>query len=155
MIVINTNAMHLRIDREAALGLFKDMERSGITDVHSHPTTDALYQSLLSALRESERPRVPELLWGPGKWSRTSSGAYVWRKRIVLAREPAKVGPTLARVERLESGLWKPWVFPCGDSNGGRPVDVVDWIRPTRTLWESKDAAQAGFIARRKVIEQG
>lgn len=86
------------------------------------------------------------LSWGPGTWRRTSSGAYVWRKRS---------GPTLARIEHLESGLWKPWVFPYGESDDGRPMNVVDWRRPTRTLSEAKDVAYREFHAQRRVIEQG
>lgn len=145
----------MTVDRRWAQELFEDMSRSGTAGTRSNPTTDALYLALLNALKPAEPVRVPELLWGPGRWSRTSSGAYVWRKKIALAHEPARVGPVLARVEHLESGLWKPWIFPYGESNDGRPMNVVDWRRPTKTLWEAKDVACDEFLAQRKVIERG
>lgn len=156
MIEIDTAGFHLRIERAQALELFGDMERAGIVDLRSNHTTDVLYLALQKALKPEETVRVPELLWGPGTWSRTSSGDYVWTRRIHdNAGRTVRRGLVLARIERLESGLWKPWVFPYGESNDGRPTNVVDWRRPTKTLWEAKDVACDEFFAQRRTIEQG
>jgi hypothetical protein len=99
---------------------------------------------------------MAKLSWGPGKWRRTAAGDYVWTQRVVEnGGRTIRRGLVLARIERLESGLWKPWVFPYGESNDGRPMNVVDWRRPTRTLWQAKDAAMYEFLAQRRKIEQG
>lgn len=146
----------MTVDHRWALELFEDMKRSGISGIRSNPTTDALYLALLEALGPAEPIRVPELTWGPGKWRRTAAGDHVWTRTVYEnGGRTVRRGLVLARVEHLESGLWKPWIFPHGESNDGRPANVVDWRRPTRTLWEAKDVACDEFVAQRKVIEQG
>lgn len=146
----------MTVDRRWAQELFEDMKRSGISDLRSTPTTDALYLALLKALKPEEKTRVPALSWGPGKWRRTSSGDYVWTQKVYEnGGRTIRRGLVLAMVERLESGLWKPWVYPYGDDSlPGKPAEVVD-RRPTKTLWEAKDVAMDEFLLQRRAIEQG
>lgn len=144
----------MTVDRRWALELFDVLERSRIADLRSNPTTDALHRTLREALAPTEPAPVAKLSWGPGKWRRTAAGDYVWTQRVVEnGGRTIRRGLVLARIERAGVGCWKPWVYPYGDTSlPGRPAEVADH-RPTGTLWEARDAAQAEFLARRRRIE--
>lgn len=151
MIEINTPAMHMRIERSAAVALLHELRYTSPTG----PVTEALYEAVRAGVDASEpaAPTAERLTWGPGKWIRMSSGDHVWRKRIVHAHAPAEAGPVLARIEPM-GGWWEPWVYPHGEGPWPDMSKDVAVYPTEKTLRAAKAIAEREFALRRVVIEK-